>query len=141
MAEQLGVPPSPAPGTRSAPDLRFRAEMRQTRQEVERLLSEGLVDEAEAYMEQRRQLMGDLGYQIRRLNQAYFAFHGSYAESPAGDNRLGRLVRQLRAESPSLADFLSTVRAVQSLGQLEALTLPVDPNTARPEGDQADADA
>lgn len=134
MAERLGVAAPAEPG-RSAPDLRFRGEMRETRQEVEHLLSEGFVDQAEAYMEQRRQYMSALGYQIRRLNQAYFAFHGSYAESAAGDNRLGRLVRQVRTESESLASFLAAVRGVQSLDQLEALTLSMDPYTARPEGD------
>jgi hypothetical protein len=65
-------------------------------------------------MEQRRLELATLGYQIRRLNQAYFAFYGSYAEGAGGDNRIGSLVRDLRNASPSLAAFLASASAVQS---------------------------
>jgi len=41
------------------------------------LLHFGRVKDAEQYMELRRQYFGENGYQLRRLNQAWFAFHGS----------------------------------------------------------------
>ena len=40
-------------------------------------------------MEERRLLMVEHGYPIRVLNQAYFAFHGAYAESPASSSPIG----------------------------------------------------
>jgi hypothetical protein len=55
----------------------FRAEMHTTRVRADELLAAGKIDEAEAYMEQRRQFFWDNGYAIRKLNQAYFAFYGA----------------------------------------------------------------
>ena len=37
---------------------------------------------AEDYMEQQRRYINSNGYGIRKLNQAYFAFYGAYADSP-----------------------------------------------------------
>jgi hypothetical protein len=39
----------------------------------------GKVELAEEFMEERRQFFWKKGYHIRKLNQAYFAFHGAYA--------------------------------------------------------------
>ena len=49
-------------------------------------------------MEQRRQLFVENGYYIRKLNQAYFAFYGAYADVPggaAGEDPVGPAVRAL----------------------------------------------
>ncbi len=51
------------------------------------LLAAGKIEEAEAYMEARRQVFWDNGYAIRKLNQAYFAFYGAYADVPGGRGR------------------------------------------------------
>jgi hypothetical protein len=120
LAERAGIA-APATTARAAPDPVFRREMRATRMEVERLLSMGAIDVAEEYMERRRLELDALGYRIRRLNQAYFAFHGSYAESVAGDSRLGSLVRALRERSPGLAAFITSVATVQSIDDLQRL--------------------
>lgn len=90
----------------------FRAEMRETRLKVEALLAEGRVEEAEAYMETRRQFLWDNGYRIRRLNQAYFAFYGAYADEPggaAGDDPVGDAVRRLWEHFDSPSEFLETM--------------------------------
>jgi hypothetical protein len=117
VAEQVGIPlASPVAPVRD--DQTFRHEMRVTRLEVDRLLTAGQVGEAEAYMELRRQEIEALGYRLPTLNQAFFAFHGSYAESGAGDNRLAETVRALRRNSPSLASFLNRASGVQSLDEL-----------------------
>ena len=110
-----GPPPPPLdrrqePGDRPDPgQFDFTREMRQTRVRAEELLREGLIYEAESYMEERRQLFLANGYYLRKLNQAYFAFHGSYAESPASVSPLGAQVRSLRLSSASLGDFVRTV--------------------------------
>jgi hypothetical protein len=120
LAERAELP-APPREARAGTDQRFRQEMRSTRLEVERLLAIGAIDEAEQYMERRRLQLDAMGYRIRRLNQAYFAFHGSYAESVAGDDRVGSLVRRLRDASPGLADFLTRVSNVQSVDDLRRM--------------------
>lgn len=126
LAERVGVAPPTEPA-RTAGDPVYRREMRETRREVERLLTAGEVDAAERYMDLRRDELEQLGYPIRRLNQAFFAFHGSYAESGAGDDRLARLVVAARSNAPSLAAFLERVSGVQSLHELRALEGPAVP--------------
>ena len=51
--------------------------------DLEGLLAQGKIEEAEAYMEERRRFLAANGHFIRKINQAFFAFHGSYATSPA----------------------------------------------------------
>lgn len=98
----------------------FRAEMAATRVRVDELLAAGRLDEAEAYMEERRQLFVANGYPIRKLNQAYFAFYGAYADTPgaAGDDPIGPAVLALREQSPSLHAFMTTVAGVTSFEEL-----------------------
>jgi hypothetical protein len=100
----------------------FRAEMHTTRVKVDELLSQGKIEEAETYMEQRRQVFWQNGYLIRKLNQAYFAFHGAYADVPggaAGEDPVGPAVRALRAQSASLADFINTIAQMTSFEELQ----------------------
>ncbi len=99
----------------------FRAEMHTTRVRADELLAAGKIEEAEAYMEQRRQFFWDNGYAIRKLNQAYFAFYGAYADvpgGPAGEDPVGPAVRALREQSASLADFVNTIAGMSSFEEL-----------------------
>lgn len=100
----------------------FREEMRITRVQVDELLAQGKVEEAESYMEQRRLLFVENGYMIRKLNQAYFAFHGAYADQPggaAGEDPVGPAVRALRADAGSLAEFLRRIAWMNSFADLQ----------------------
>ncbi len=108
--------------TLEEPPFDFRAEMRETRVTVDEMLADGKIDEAEAYMETRRQFLWENGYQIRRLNQAYFAFHGAYADQPggaAGSDPVGPAVRQLREQSDSLAAFVRRMGRMNSFEDLQ----------------------
>ncbi len=99
----------------------FRREMYLTRLKVDELLSEDKIEEAEAFMEARRAFFWENGYQIRRLNQAYFAFHGAYADQPfsaAGADPVGEDVRVLRAQSDDLADFIRAISRMTSYDSL-----------------------
>ena len=103
------------------PAFDFRAEMHETRVRADELLAEGKVEEAETYMEARRQVFWQNGYLLRKLNQAYFAFHGAYADVPggaAGEDPVGPAVRALRAQSASLKDFINTIAGMTSFDQL-----------------------
>lgn len=111
--------PGPAP---EPPVFDFRAEMHATRVNVDKLLEDDKIEEAELYMEVRRKIFWENGYLIRKLNQAYFAFYGAYADLPggaAGEDPVGAAVRELRANSDSLADFLNTMSWMTSFDQLE----------------------
>jgi hypothetical protein len=100
----------------------FREEMHQTRVTADALLAEGKIEEAESYMEKRRLVFLENGYLFRKINQAYFAFHGAYASSPggaAGEDPVGPAVRALREQSASLADFVNTIALMTSFEQLQ----------------------
>ena len=118
----LHVATLPSNGLAIPPPFDFRAEMHDTRVTADKLLTEGKIEEAEAYMEQRRQLFWDNGYLLRKLNQAYFAFHGAYADVPggaAGEDPVGPAVRALREQSASLEDFINTIAWMTSFEQLQ----------------------
>ncbi len=111
-----------SPEELSPPEFDFRAEMHATRIRVDELLSKGKISEAESYMEEQREYFWDHGYQIRKLNQAYFAFHGAYADEPggaAGSDPVGPAVRELRTQSSSLAAFIHKISRMTSFEQLK----------------------
>lgn len=106
------------------PAFDFSVEMGETRATVDRLLAEGEIEAAEAYMEQRRLVFADNGYLIRKLNQAYFAFYGGYAAEPggaSGADPIGPMLRALREASPSLRVFLEDVGGITSFEDLVSL--------------------
>ena len=87
----------------------FNSALRETRLRTDELLAEGKIEEAEAYMEQRRQLMAANGHFIRKINQAFFAFHGSYATSAASISPIDEQLKELQSSTDSLEDFIKTV--------------------------------
>ena len=125
-------PPPPTPGEIQPPPppvFDFREEMRITRETADQLLAEGKIEQAEDYMEARRVFFWENGYLIRKLNQAYFAFHGAYADQPggaAGEDPVGAAVRALRSQSLSLADFLNRISWMSSFEQLKKAVSPQD---------------
>jgi len=94
------------------PEFDFNREMREIRKTVDIYLARGEIEQAEEFMEQKRQYLASMGYYIRKLNQAYFAFHGTYADRPAFISPIGLELKKLRAQSDSLKDFLNTVAAM-----------------------------
>lgn len=92
----------------------FFREMRATRLRVDALLGEGKIEEAESYMEERRRSFADNGVYIRKLNQAYFAFNGTYGDSPASVSPVAGQLRELRLLVPDLGDFISAVAHLSS---------------------------
>ena len=101
------------------PRFDFQSELRAPRGEVDAMLAAGDIEGAETYMEERRRVFVAAGYPIRKLNQAYFAFHGSYATTgAAGVSVIGEQVQELRRESPSLGEFLRTAAGFTSAEDL-----------------------
>ncbi len=110
---------SPSPPTDDGFD--FNAEMREIRIVVDEYLAAGEIELAEGFMEGKQQYLLSMGYYIRRLNQAYFAFHGAYADEPTSVSPIGVELSALRAQSASLKDFLNTVAAMTSRQELQEL--------------------
>jgi len=92
----------------AGPEFDFNREMREIRRAVDRYLARGEVEEAEEFMELKRGYLVSEGYRIRKLNQAYFAFHGTYADSPTSVSPIGLEMKELRSRRASLKDFLDT---------------------------------
>ncbi len=117
----VSPPVQPPPDPTLPPPFDFRAEMHQTRVTVDRLLAEGQIEAAEMYMEARRRFFVEKGYNLRVLNQAYFAFHGAYADvgGARGTDPIGPLVTELRAQSGSLRSFVHKMAFITSVTALE----------------------
>lgn len=121
---EIPEPPDPeaAAAAQSSPypadevPFNFNKAMRETRRVVDQYLSLGRVDDAERYMEIRRQLFAESGYHIRKLNQAWFAFHGSYGTGPAADivtpDAIAPKLQRLRDLTPDLHTFVTSIRGV-----------------------------
>ncbi|MFC2063370.1 hypothetical protein ACFLS8_05470 [Chloroflexota bacterium] len=98
----------------AAPVFDFNQEMREIRVAVDEYLARGEIELAEEFMEEKRRYLLTQGYYIRKLNQAYFAFYGTYADSPTSINPIGDEFRLLRSQSVSLKDFLDTAAEMTS---------------------------
>lgn len=112
VVRETGPPPPGDPGV-----FDFNSAMRETRLRTEELLAEGKIEAAEAYMEDRRQLINANGFSIRKINQAFFAFHGSYATSAASISPIDEQLRELQSKSESLGEFIKTVATFGSYGE------------------------
>jgi hypothetical protein len=124
VARSLDIPSPPTSQSGSRPAepqpsmVQFRTLMRETRITLDQLLEAGKIDEAEAYLRDRRQDFLAAGFQIRKLNQAYFAFYGSYGDAAAGVNPIPRQLGWLRADSGSPGEFLRRVGQLTSAEDL-----------------------
>ncbi len=96
------------------------ATLRALRLEVDALLADGRVGEAEARMEAGRAELAALGARYRRINQAFFAFRGGYADRADAVSPYGPLLQGLRERSGSLAAFVGAIRGIGSAADAEA---------------------
>jgi len=96
------------------PEFDFNREMREIRKTVDKHLARGEIEQAEEFMGQKRQYLASMGHYIRKLNQAYFAFHGTYADRPTSISPIGLELKELKSQSASLKDFLNKVAVMTS---------------------------
>ena len=99
----------------------FNQFMSETRDRTDNLLLTGLIKEAEAYMETRRTQLLDHGYSIRKINQAYFAFHGTYGESPSSASPIARYIWDLREQVDTVGELVKMLRGLKTYEQFEQL--------------------
>jgi len=114
--------PAPATDPDVPPPFDYGSEMAYTRATVDFLLWQGRIEAAETFMEYQRREFVRHGYSIRKLNQAYFAFHGGYQGSPGagGVDPIGPAVEEILSLSPDLEQFLITLRGVPNRTELLA---------------------
>jgi hypothetical protein len=99
--------------------------LRQLRLQVDALLAQGKVTQAESLMEQTREYLAAHGYYYRKINQAFFAFYGLYGTTGASSSPIGPELQQLRQKSASLGDFIRAVEGITSESDLERLLAEV----------------
>ena len=97
----------------------FFKTMKETRKRTEDLLKDGKISEAENYMEKQRILINANGYNIRKINQAYFAFRGKYGDSPASNTPIYSQLIELRKNCLSLGDFIKKISQISSYEQFK----------------------
>ena len=114
--EPLEPPYIPQEDDYSSNEEEFEARtfLHETRHEAERLLKQGKIEEAEEYMEQRRQILVENGHNIRKINQAFFAFHGTYADSPSSTSPLARQIWELRQQSANSGQMVKTLQTISN---------------------------
>jgi hypothetical protein len=111
---------APSPESTPAPaGFNFNAAMREIRLAVDAFLAQGQIEQAEKYMEEQRLDLMARGYHIRKLNQAYFAFYGTYADSPASVDPIGDELKLLRLYSGSVKEFLNSAAALTGKQSLQ----------------------
>lgn len=122
-AHPVTFPPNENGGAQPgvAPTVDFNAEMRKLRLQVDDLLAAGDVAGAEAQMESTRLYLADNGIFLRKLNQAYFAFYGSYAASSQSSDPIGPKVQRVFDLTGDVGSFLAVMREVESTADLDEL--------------------
>ncbi|HNM79190.1 MAG TPA: hypothetical protein PKI89_12535 [Tepidiformaceae bacterium] len=101
------------------PTVDFSKEMHDLRVQVDALLADGKVSEAEQLMDQKREYLNQHGIAIRKINQAYFAFYGTYADSPQSTNPIGPKIEQVWEKTQDVGVFLKLMREVRTSADLD----------------------
>ena len=95
--------------------------MQKTRIKTEELLLEGKIIEAEKYMEDRRLDLNKNGYNIRKINQAYFAFYGSYADSPQSISPIYQQLQDLRKKRLNIGELVNEIKNISTYEEFKLL--------------------
>ena len=95
--------------------------LRETRRETEIFLENGDIEGAEEYMDRQRWQLRLGGYSIRKINQAYFAFRGNYADGPSSINPIGSELEEFRGYFDNVGEFIKTIRGVKSYKEFTSL--------------------
>ncbi len=92
----------------------FNMVMRETREKVDEYLQNGDIQMAEDYMDSQRDLFVSNGYPIRKINQAYFSFYGTYANRPESISLTYKYLLEIRNKMSSLYEFLAILKYISS---------------------------
>jgi hypothetical protein len=99
----------------------YNAEMRSLRMDVDALLAAGKVSEAEQEMDAKRDYFAQHCINIRKINQAYFAFYGTYADTSASSDPIGPKIEKVWDLTQDVGVFLRLMREVRNVSDLDLL--------------------
>lgn len=91
------------------------------RLDVDQLLELGKINQAEELMESSRLELEKRGYYIRKINQAWFAFNGTYADSPTSSSNVDQEIELFIDSQESFSEAIRKLRKVKDFEEYEIL--------------------
>ncbi|MDP7194066.1 MAG: hypothetical protein QF496_00605 [Dehalococcoidia bacterium] len=91
--------------------------MKETRETVDLLLKNNNISKAEKYMEERRKNLENEGILIRKINQAWFAFHGTYTDSPTSVSPVFSILKKIQEDTENMKEFIDILKNIDSYQQ------------------------
>jgi hypothetical protein len=91
--------------------------MKETRETVDILLKNNNISKAEKYMEERRKKLENKGILIRKINQAWFAFHGTYTDSPTSVSPVFSILKKIQEDTENMKEFIDILKNIDSYEQ------------------------
>ena len=92
--------------------------MKETRKNVDILLNNHNIIEAEQYMDDRRKELLNNGIFIRKINQAWFAFNGTYTDSPTSISPVFSILKNIQENSNNLKEFIEILQYINDYEEL-----------------------
>ena len=92
--------------------------MKETRKNVDILLNNHNIIEAEQYMDDRRKELLNNGIFIRKINQAWFAFNGTYTDSPTSISPVFSILKNIQENSNNLKEFIEMLQYINDYEEL-----------------------
>ena len=107
---------------KESPD-KFNYELfiRNLRLDVDQLLQLGKVNQAEELMESSRLELEKRGYYIRKINQAWFAFNGTYADSPTSSSNVDQEIELFIDSQESFSEAIRKLRKIKDFEEYKIL--------------------
>ena len=95
----------------------YREFMKKLRINVDQLLFEGKISNAEKLMNESTLILNNNGIKIRKINQAWFAFNGTYGDSPSSISNFNDELNNLIDSYGTLKDAINDIKNISSLDE------------------------
>ena len=106
---------------RSIIEFNYELFIKNLRLDVDQLLELGKINQAEELMESSRLELEKRGYYIRKINQAWFAFNGTYADSPTSSSNVDQEIELFIDSQESFSEAIRKLRKVKDFEEYEIL--------------------
>ena len=95
----------------------YREFMKKLRNNVDELISDGKINDAEKLMNESTLILNNNGIKIRKINQAWFAFNGTYGDSPSSISNYNNELTDLIDSYDNLKDAIDVIKNIRSLDE------------------------
>ena len=96
-------------------EFNYREFMKSLRTEVDSLLADRKINDAEKLMQESTSILNSNGIKIRKINQAWFAFNGTYGDSPSSISNFNDELNDLIDSYDNLNDAINDIKNISSL--------------------------